>query len=140
MFWFIVLLLLAGAGFYFYQKLMKIEREIRAEQEAEAARAAAAKAQQAEPEPIKAEPAKAAPVKKVEPATAAPAVAAGEESELESQIVAAVSNQPGLKQTELYTKFADINKKQLQQLLKEMADSGSLKREKKGSSYLVFPA
>ena len=38
MFWFIVLLLVAGAGFYFYQKLSTIEREIRAEQDAERAR------------------------------------------------------------------------------------------------------
>ena len=34
MFWFIVLLLVVGAGFYFYQKLISIEREIHAEQEA----------------------------------------------------------------------------------------------------------
>ena len=37
MFWFIVLLLFVGAGFYFYQKMMTIEREIRAEQEIEKA-------------------------------------------------------------------------------------------------------
>ncbi|MCW8891926.1 MAG: hypothetical protein OQL18_01250, partial [Deltaproteobacteria bacterium] len=35
MFWFIVLLLIVGAGFYFYQKMMTIEREIRAEQDGE---------------------------------------------------------------------------------------------------------
>ncbi len=139
MFWFIVLLLLAGAGFYFYQKLMKIEREIRAEQETEAARAAAAKDVKPEKKAVEAEPAKAAPVKAEPSAAAAPAVEPAEDSELKSRIVAAVAGQPGLKQTELYAKFADINKKQMQQILKEMADNGALKREKKGSSYQVFP-
>ena len=37
MFWFVLLLLLVGAGFYFYRKMMSIEREIRAEQEVEMA-------------------------------------------------------------------------------------------------------
>ena len=36
--------------------------------------------------------------------------------------------------------FADINKKQLQQLLKDLDDAGKLKREKEGSSYLLYPA
>ena len=42
MFWFIILLLFVGAGFYFYQKMMAIEREIRAEQEIEKVPVAAA--------------------------------------------------------------------------------------------------
>ncbi len=147
MFWFIVLLLLAGAGFYFYQKLTKIESEIRAEQDAEITRATAAKAQQDAPEKArdesattkpKADPAKVEPV--AEKPTAEPVVKTEETSELETQIVAAVVEQPGVKQTELYGKFADINKKQLQTLLKDMADNGALKRKKQGSSYSLYPA
>lgn len=129
MVWFVVLLLLAGAGFYFYQKLIGIEREIRAEQEAEKARATVVKARQEPQIEVNDEAVKVEPV-----------VESEEGAGLETQIVAAVAEQPGVKQTELYMKFAEVNKKQLQQLLKEMADSGVLKREKKGSSYLLFPA
>jgi len=59
---------------------------------------------------------------------------------LEDEILAAVNNLPGVKQTELYDSFTDVTKKHLQQVLKEMDDSGKLKREKKGSSYLLYPS
>ncbi len=147
MFWVIVLLLLAGAGFYFYQKMMEIEKEIRAEQDAaqlsgdkkqakadkeESAVAAEAEAQGAVDPPV------VTPEVEKMAAKAEPVV--NESQSLEGEILAAVKNLPGVKQTEIYTSFADINKKQLQLLLKEMDDSGKLKREKKGSSYLLYPA
>ena len=58
---------------------------------------------------------------------------------LEETILAEVTKQPGIKQTELYLFFAATNKKQLQQLIKEMADNGVLRREKQASSYLLYP-
>jgi len=133
MFWFILLLLLAGAGFYFYQKMMKIEREIRVEQEVEMASDTTAQ------EPVV--------VEDVEPETVAAVVekkeetSAGgtEQARVEERVLAEIAKQPGIKQTELYTIFSAENKKQLQRVLKEMADSGQLKREKEGSSYLLFP-
>lgn len=141
MFWFIVLLLLAGAGFFFYQKMMAIEREIRAEQEADSAAEAG--------EPVKTE----APVAEEEEDALDPHVVTPEVEKmtakaepvdddglsLEDEILIAVKNLPGIKQTELYSSFSDVSKKHLQQVLKDMDDSEKLKREKKGSSYLLYP-
>jgi CHASE3 domain sensor protein len=146
MFWFIVLLLLAGAGFYFYQKMMAIEREIRSEQEADsgAAQVVAKSAQGGgtpEPEVVEQKVSESTIVTpEVEKMTTKAEPVADDSSSLEDEILAAVKNLPGIKQTELYTSFADINRKQLQQMLKEMDENGKLKREKKGSSYLLYPA
>jgi CHASE3 domain sensor protein len=146
MFWFIVLLLLAGAGFYFYQKMMAIEREIRAEQEAaQAADIVAAKTTEAETSAGKAEQ----PTETIDPPVVTPEVESmaakaepvvDESLSLEDEVIAAVNNLPGVKQSELYNSFGDVSKNQLQKLIKELADSGKLKREKKGSSYLLYPA
>ena len=133
MFWFVLLLLLVGAGFYFYRKMMSIEREIRAEQEVEMASDTMAQ----EPvvvEDVASETA-AAVVEKKEEASAGEI----EPARVEEKVLAAIAKQPGIKQTELYTIFSAENKKQLQRVLKEMADNGQLKREKEGSSYLLFP-
>ena len=134
MFWFILLLLLVGAGFYFYQKMMTIEREIRAEQEVEMASDTMAQ----EPvvvEDVESETAAAVVVEKKEETSAGEI----EPARVEEKVLAAIAKQPGIKQTELYTIFSAENKKQLQRVLKEMADNGQLKREKEGSSYLLFP-
>ena len=134
MFAFIVLLIVAGACFYFYQRLTALEQEIRAEQ-------ARAKAAAVTPEPPsrpeKEEPASV--VEKIEPAASVEAEPKEPES-LEEEILAVVAKNSGMKQTELYGMFGDTDKKQLQKTLKEMADSGQLKREKKGNSYLLYPA
>jgi hypothetical protein len=141
MFWFIVILLLAGAGFYFYQKMMDIEREIRAEQEAAQASASVPvepSKKKSEPEPESAsDPPIVTP--EVEKMTAKATPVADESLSLEGEVLAAVKNLQGVKQTELYGSFTDVGKKQLQQLLKELDDSGKIKREKKGSSYLLYP-
>jgi hypothetical protein len=142
MFWFIVILLLAGAGFYFYQKLMTIEQEIRAEQEADQAteQPAAAPAQTA---PVTAQQETSdSPIvtPEVEKLAAKVAPVADASLSLEDEILAAVKNLPGVKQTELYGSFSDVSKKQLQQLIKDLADNGQMKREKKGNSYLLYPA
>ena len=138
MFWFIVLLLILGAGFYVYQKLMAIEREIRAEQEAEQTVSDVTKSvTDGEMTGESSEPPLVSPevedmIDRVEP------VAEGALS-LEDEIILAVKNLPGVKQTEIYDSFADVNRKRMQQLLKEMDAAGKIKREKQGSSYLLFP-
>ncbi|MEA3362759.1 MAG: hypothetical protein U9Q61_05750 [Thermodesulfobacteriota bacterium] len=130
MFWFIVLLLFVGAGFYFYQKIISIEREIQAEQEMTLAQNNAT--QKSEKPPEEAPQATVFDSKESSPPAA-------ESSTLEDSILAEVTRNPGLKQTDLYPLFSDTNKKQLQRLIKEMADNGRLKREKKSSSYLLYP-
>ncbi len=141
MFWFILLLLLAGAGFYFYQKMMDIEREIRAEQEAGKVSAEVAAAPVPIPKPVQEEVSDSEIVTpEVDKMTAKAVPVVDASLSLEDEILAAIENLPGVKQTELYSSFADISKKQLQQQLKDLADSGKLKREKKGSSYLLYPA
>lgn len=137
MFWFIVLLLVAGAGFYFYQKLSTIEREIRAEQDAERARSIAASPEPAKKEEVKQEV-------EVEAVDREPTIAEtpvpDETLSTEGEILAAVKNLPGIKQTDLYRSFSDVDKKKFQQTVKKLADAGTLKREKQGSSYILFPA
>ena len=130
MFWFIVLLLVVGAGFYFYQKLISIEREIHAEQEAYSVAV-----QKAETPPVDASPAP------VDAGTMLESIASEntESASLEEAILAEVIRQAGIKQTDLYPLFADVNKKQLQRLIKELADNGRLRREKSRSSYLLYP-
>ena len=147
MFWFVVLLLVLGAGFYFYQKLTAIEREIRAEQVAEKEQVARPQKTEDEDKPPKPElepqreealdPPFSSP--EVEKMTANAAPVPDEGMSTEEEIVLAVTNLPGIKQTELYDSFPDVDRKRLQQLVKELADSGKLKREKQGSSYILYP-
>jgi len=110
MFCFIVLLLLAGAAFYFYQRLGTVECELDALRDSG--------------RDVTSEIAPDAPISS---------------KTLEDDIIAAVVGQAGIKQTELYSLFTDIDNKELQQQLKEMADKGALRREKQGSSYLLYP-
>ena len=149
MFWFIVLLLVAGAGFYFYQKLTTIEREIRAEQAAERGRATASSAtvpaQEPEPEVKEVEPVPEPEVAvELEAVDREPTIAetpvADEFASPEEEILAAVKNLPGIKQIELYKSFPDFDKKKFQQMVKQLADDGDITREKQGSSYILFPA
>ena len=131
MFWFVVLLLVVGAGFYFYQKMMAIEREIRAEQVAENEHVSP------EPEP---EPENLAAKPTSLDKENGSATAVQEQSPIEEAIISAVAEKPGIKQTDLYPLFADTSKKQLQKLIKNMSDNGVLRREKQGSSYLLYCA
>ncbi len=140
MLWFVVLLLIAGAGFYFYQKMLLIEREIRAEQ---AGAPETAKVPEVSPSDTEesvedsSESVLVTPV--VENMTPEVAPVGDADFDLADEVLAAVNNLPGIKQTELYVSFADINKKQLQITVKDLADQGQLKREKQGSSYLLYP-
>lgn len=135
MFWFIVLLLILGAGFYFYQKLMVIEREIRAEQENDLF----AQQESKSPEVVdEVQDSVLQPASEPQKVTDKPAVLQGDDA-LDVMLLEQIRQQPGIKQTELYSLFPDAGKKQLQQLLKEMNDTGRINREKQGSSYLLFP-
>ena len=131
MFWFIVLLLFVGAGFYFYQKMMAIEREIRAEQEAGKDHIVAVSAPEKTTENTIFDSVGSSSVDVADIV---------EPTSMEDAVIAEVTKQPGLKQTELYPVFTDISKKQLQKLIKDMTDRGVLKREKQGSSYLLYLA
>ena len=134
MFWFIVLLLILGAGFYFYQKLMVIEREIRAEQENDLF----AQQESKSPEVVdEVQDSVLQPASEPQKVTNKPAVLQGDDA-LDVMLLEQIRQQPGIKQTELYSLFPDAGKKQLQQLLKEMNDTGRINREKQGSSYLLF--
>ncbi len=121
MFAFIVLLIVAGACFYFYQRLNAIEQEIRAEQAQQKVAAAAPQA------PVGSAKEKPLPVVEEAETVAAPvaepvkeeAVKVGAGADLETSIVAEVVKNPGMKQPELYKLFADINKKQLQKNCKD---------------------
>lgn len=137
MFWFIILLLIVGGCFYLYQRMMAIEEEIRAGQDLVKKPAEQAfQVSVSDDEEIVSPPVVTAEVEKMA-SKAEPVVE--ESMSLEDEVLGAVNNLPGIKQTELYNSFADINKKRLQQLLKDMDDAGQIKREKKGSSYLLFP-
>lgn len=140
MFWFIILLLIVGGCFYLYQKMVVIEEEIRAGQDI--VKKPAAKSfheAQAKDEVVEIVSPPVVTLE-VEGMAAKAEPVADDALSLEDEIFSAVENLPGIKQTELYDSFSDINKKRLQQLLKEMDDEGKIKREKKGSSYLLFPA
>ena len=140
MFCFIVFLLLVGAGFYFYQKLRAIEAEIRAERKDESVHCPVSQgsvAANAEKNVFEAEAT--VVVSEAKPKVDSKSINA-EIAGNEAAIIAVVKKQAGMKQTELYTLLADINKKQLQQTVKDMADNGVLRREKKGSSYLLYIA
>lgn len=168
MFWFIILLLVIGAGFFFYQKMMVIEREIRADMDAQLssvgttqepltddAESEVKKDTDVEPD-VAAEPDNSPVVPpetveetaednpivipEVEKMVAKIAPVEDEAMSLEDEILAAVTNLPGIKQTELYDSFTDVERKQLQKLIRDMDEAGKLKREKQGTSYLLYPA
>ena len=68
----------------------------------------------------------------------------GEESAepatLEESLLKVITELPGLLQTELYSLFSGEERKRLQALLLKLDRKGIIRREKKNSSYRVFPA
>ena len=50
-----------------------------------------------------------------------------------------ISAQPGLVQTDLYSRISGFNRKQIQQSLLEMDRQGVIRREKLKGSYRIFP-
>ena len=140
MFCFIVFLLLVGAGFYFYQKLKAIEAEIRAERKDESVHCPASQDSVASDPEKNVFEEEAVVVEPVAKSNVDPKPIKAEMTGNEAAIIAVVKKQAGMKQTDLYVQLADINKKQLQQTVKDMTDNGVLRREKKGSSYLLYIA
>lgn len=135
MFWFVILLVVLGAGFYLYSKLKKIEEEILAEQEA--AQRARQQERQSPPQPS---PEKQSAISK--PASKPPAAsqsASPEATSLAEQLLRTVREQPGIKQTELYPLFSTTPKRTLQYTLRELTDAGRIRREKQGNSFLLHP-
>lgn len=128
--WLFILLLLAliVAGYYVYQRLLALEREIRAAGPGPAERTESSVAplggvsEESEPQPVTAGAAMVTP-----------------EAGLDNRILAVLAEAPGLAQTELYLEFPDAERRVLQKLLRRLEDSGRLRREKKGSSYRLYP-
>jgi len=120
MFWFVVFLLMVGAAFYMYQRLKSIESEIRDEQLREKE---GITVQQETPS---------------KPPVAAPSRSGTPSADEEDGIVALIRKSPGIRQTELYCQLDAQNPKQLQQVLKKMADDGEIRREKEGSSFRLY--
>ncbi len=126
MFWFILLLLIIGAGFYFYSSMKEVDDEIKESH-------------------LHSPPGKVEPDDPVTPdvvVVVEPEVEIGDEpvaGALETEILRLVTTTPGMKQTDLYPHLADVNRKTVQQTVKELADAGRLCREKSGSSYLLYP-
>ena len=66
-------------------------------------------------------------------------VAAGADKSLDGQLARLISERPGLVQTEIYSQFSGLNRKQIQQALLELDRRGVVRREKHRGSYRVFP-
>ncbi len=126
---FFILLLIAFivAGYYVYQRLLKIEREIRADQHSLVEEDDSVI--ESDIEPVSPEPAQ-----KVEDSDAL-----SEDIGLNDQIVLVVEGSPGLAQAEIYDKFPNEDRRELQKLLRQLDQAGRLRREKKGSSYRIYP-
>lgn len=131
MFWIVLLLILLGGGFYFYQRLTDLEREIRAEQERE-------KEQQASQG--SGETSAAAPLEKESAQPAAQTVATVDPAAevVENPILRLICAQPGVVQTDIYVNLPQLNKKQAQQMIRELVDAGKIRRERLGSSFKLY--
>lgn len=131
-FWlFIVLLIVIGGGIYFCHRLKQIEEEIRLDLGVEADQSG--EAAKPEPGPV--------PDRESTPESAVAAVNGPEApATVADRLMAVVTESPGILQTEVYTRFADLSRKQLQEELRALAAAGRLERVKQGASYQLFPA
>ena len=134
-FGFLLLLLIFAGGVYFYQKLLSIEHEIRREQ------AESRPVAQSSPGDDVVKPEVAPPIfkeqVKLEPAV--PDTRNNRPTNLEDGLLKVVTELPGLLQTEIYALFPGEERKRLQTLLLQLDRNGVIRREKKKSSYRVFP-
>lgn len=135
--WFLLLLIVVAGGIFFYQKLLAIEQEIRREQpdfvpiRQDDSANEVVKPEVSPPifkEQVKLEPDMSEGAESSEPTS------------LEDGLLKVVNDLPGLLQTELYELFPAEERKRLQTLLLRLDRDGVIKREKKNSSYRVFPA
>lgn len=129
MYWFFILLLLAliGFGYYVYQRLIEVEKEIRADQRALAEEVDTQSPVQS-PSPVP-EPQEESIIK----------VAVAGTDDLTGRILGQVKEAPGLSQADLYGQFPDEDRRDLQKLLRKLDQQKQLRREKKGNSYRLYP-
>ncbi len=129
MFWFVLLLILLGLGFYFYQRMVALEQEIRADQ--------AREKEQQQTDQRSEEP---APFKEASaprtPESAAPVEPAA--GVVENPILRLICSQPGVVQSAVYAELPQLNKKQAQQMIRELVDAGKIKRERLGRSFKLY--
>ena len=127
---FFILLLIAmiAAGYYVYQRLLQVEREIRADQRALVPEENSPTLDAGINSPVPASESKL-------DASAGLALELG----IQERSGQAVEENPGLSQPELYAQFPAEDRRELQKLLRELDQSGQLRREKKGSSYRLYP-
>lgn len=135
MFWFIVFLLLVGAAFYLYQNLRTMEKEIREEQLREQEQMN--KQQGPEPQTEVVESVEETSAVDVMSDEGSLNVEANSDVE-DNELVRLIKENPGIKQTDLYGNVQSYSNKQVQQILKKMADNGEIRREKDGSSYRLY--
>lgn len=133
MFWIVVFLLLLGGTFYFYQKMKALEQQIRAEQALEKAsyQSESAAADSAT------ELTSAAPT----PARTVPAAPASGEPSVETvsdPVLHAIESQPGVLQADIYAQLHEFNKRQVQQMIRQLVEDGKVRRERAGSSYQLY--
>lgn len=129
-FWFLLFLVVVAGGIYLYQRLLSIEQEIRQEHKAQAEEVK-------EEEIVIKTPPVVEPIKEGVDSTASDEV--DEPVSLEESLLTVINDLPGLLQTELYALFPDSERKKLQALLLKLDRKGLIRREKKNSSYRVFP-
>ena len=130
MFWFVLLLIVLGGGFYFYQRMLALEQEIRAEQERE---------KELQARQVNQETAAAAPRNEEPERTVAAADNPATEI-AENPILQFVCAHPGVVQADLYADIPQLNKKQAQQMIRELVDAGKIRRERLGSSFKLYLA
>jgi hypothetical protein len=131
MFWLVLLLILLGGGFYFYQRMVALEHEIRAEQERE---------KEQQENQGNEEISVAAPLKKESPQPTTETPVEPPAEVVENPVLRIISAQPGVVQSDLYTDLPQLNKKQVQQMVRELVDAGKIKRERLGSSFKLYLA
>lgn len=130
--WFLILLLLGIVIGYAVTRLRALEREIRAEQSASTPTTVP-------PTPV-AKPAatESCPKEKTAQPINEPQVSPAEES-LRMKLLRLVMQQPGIVQTEVYAHFAQDDRREIQNLLRELDQQKMLRREKQGNTYALYP-
>ena len=133
MFWFILFLVLLGAGFYFYQRMTALERQIRAEQALE-------KEHQQAQQPGTASGA--GPVSGAEKTSrTVPASTASDEQSVDTAqdpVFSVIHSQPGVLQADIYDQLPQFSKRQTQQMIRQLVKDGKIRRERTGSSYQLY--
>lgn len=125
LFFMLLLLALIVGGYYVYQRLLTIERDIRADQRSSAEEDVSASAKESGEE--------------ASPGHATTTGAADVQETLSAQVLRLVREHPGFVQPELYVRFGEDKRRELQKLLRELDQQGLLRREKKGNSYRLYP-